>query len=247
MDQQAQRPNWMEYSEMVRYYEQVRTAGVGLEPDPDLLKDPALGRYVGFQLKKLELPEGIYDFLTRVGLPDCFADHRSPEEERERGLYPGVVFWLSCLRVQQAKKKNLLIIGESRSLSRSCVISGANTPDERREWLKSEDVGYIAVELKTGAVWKWLHDSYDDILTYVNSSLPQYLLSMAYWRAFYPGLAQQVENFCAQHPEKNELDFVFKNEKALYAPFLDTLQALDPEAAKKRMSYWKLMCDLSMY
>ena len=247
MGQQAGRANWMDFPEMLRFYEQAQAAGTGLEPDADFLADPALGRYVGFQLRKLELPEGVCAFLTQVGLPDCFADYRSPEEERERGLYPGVVFWLSCLRVERAKKKKLLVIGESRSLDRGCVISGAGTPDERWEWLKREDVAYIAVELKTGAVWKWLHDSFGDILTYVNTSLSQYLLSMACWRAFYPGFARKVQDFCARHPGKIDLDFIFKHEKSLYAPFWDTLRALDPEAAKKRKSYWKAMCDLSLY
>ncbi len=245
----GQRANWMDFPEMLRFYEQAQAAGTGLEPDADFLADPALGRYVGFQLRKLELPEGVCAFLTQVGLPDRFAEHRSPDEEREeeKTVYTGVTFWLSCLRVEQAKKKKLLVIGESRSLSRSCVISGANTPDERRKWLKSEDVAYIAVELKTGAVWKWLHDSFGDILIYVNTSLSQYLLSMAYWRAFYPGFARKVQDFCARHPDKIDLDFIFKHEKSLYAPFWDTLQALDPEAAKKRKSYWKAMCDLSLY
>lgn len=248
MDQKTHRPNWMAYPEMLRFYEQAQAAGTGLEPDPDFLADPALGRYIGFQLKKLELPEAVYGFLTEVGLPDCFADHRSPEEEREKRLFPGVIFWLSCLRVEQVKKKKLLVIGESRSLERSCVISNADNPDERRkEWLKSEDVVYIAVDLKTGIVWKWLHDSFGDILLYVNTSLSQYLLSMAYWRAFYPAFARQVETFCARHPDKLDLDYIFKHEKSLYAPFTNTLRALDPEAAKKRQSYWKAMCDLSLY
>ena len=84
MGQQAGRANWMDFPEMLRFYEQVQAAGTGLEPDADFLADPALGRYVGFQLRKLELPEGVCAFLTQVGLPDCFADYRSPEEERER-------------------------------------------------------------------------------------------------------------------------------------------------------------------
>ena len=234
---------------MLRFYEQLREAGCSLEPDGEFLADPALGRYMARPLGGLGLPEGVHSFLTQVGLPDCFAGYRSPDEERDDGkqVTKGTVFWISCLRIETVKRKKLLVIGESRALGRTCVTSGFETPEERNEWLKSEDVCCIAVELKTGAVWKWIHDSYEDILIFVNSSLSQYLLAMALWRSFYPGFAGQVEEFCAANPKKTELDFIFKNSKTLYAPFREALQALDPEAARKRQGYWRFMCDLSLY
>ena len=36
-----QRANWMDFPEMLRFYEQAQAAGTGLEPDADFLADPA--------------------------------------------------------------------------------------------------------------------------------------------------------------------------------------------------------------
>ena len=80
-----------------------------LEPDPDFLKDPKLGRYGEYQLKHLEIPQNIKDFLMQVGLPDQFLDFRSPDEEKDykKDVYPGVIFWVSCLRIETIKRKKI--------------------------------------------------------------------------------------------------------------------------------------------
>ena len=234
---------------MLRLWQQVRDAGAGLEPDPDFLADPKLGRYIKNRLEPLALPPNVEEFLVQVGLPDRFLDHRSPDEARddEKSCCPGVVFWLSCLRLEKIKGKGYLVIGEYRALDRACSTVNFGKPDRKDVWMKTEDFAPVVVELKTGSVWRWMHDSFGDELTFINSSLEQYLLSMALWRAFYPELARQVAEYLAQHPEKTELDYIFPNRRALYAPFRAALQALDPDALKKRRTYWRFMCDLSLY
>ena len=249
MEQQKQTPNWMKYPSLLQLYQQVREAEVELEPDPEFLKDPKLGRYEEYQLKDLEIPQNIKNFLMEVGLPDQFLDFRSPEEETEykKDVYAGVIFWVSCLRIETIKRKKYLVIGEYRALNRTCIISNHNQPNESRKWDKIEDSVPVVVELKTGAVWKWIHYYSEDEFTFVNSSLEQYLLSMAYWQAFYLEFAAKVTNYLKRNPEKTELDYIFRNDKRLYRSFRSCLMALDPAALRKRMTYWKFMCDLSLY
>ena len=94
----------------------------------------------------------------QVGLPDQFLDFRSPDEENDykKDVYPGVIFWVSCLRIETIKRKKYLVIGEYRSLNRACIISNANTLDETKKWEKSEESSPVVVELKTGTVWQWI-------------------------------------------------------------------------------------------
>lgn len=249
MEQQEKTPNWMKYPPLLQFYRTVQESGCGLEPDPEFLRDPKLGRYEEYQLKGLEIPQNIKDFLMQVGLPDRFLDHRSPSEEKDnkKSSYLGVIFWVSCLRIETVKRKKYLVIGEYRSLGRTCTTTNFNKPDRTDKWDKIEDSVPVVVELKTGTVWKWIHYYSEDEFTFINSSLEQYLLSMAYWQAFYPGFAKSVLNYLDKNPEKNELDYIFKNDKRLYRSFRSCLRVLDPDALRKRMTYWKFMCDLSLY
>lgn len=250
MEQQSRVPNWMNDPTMLGFYRQVQAAGESLEPDSMYLSDVSLGRYPSYKLKDLAISEHLRNFLTKVGLPDRFLDWRSPDEEQEESekqAAPGIVFWISCLRIEEIKRKKYLVIGESRELSRSCSTSGWGTPQEVQIWNKGESCAYIAVELKTETVWRIVPFYDENTLTFVNSSLEQYLLSMAYWRAFYQEFAQKIQAFREAHPDKTELDYVFKNHKELYGAFRRCLKALDPEAEKKRTGYWKFMCDLSLY
>ena len=241
-------PNWMNYPPLLEHYERVRAAENVLEPDADFLKDPSLGRYESYQLNGLDIPQTVKDFLMQVGLPDKFLDHRSPDEERDsrKSTYFGVIFWVSCLRIETIKRKKYLVIGEYRGLNRTCTTVNFGKPDRKDEWHKHEEFVPIVVELKTGTVWKWIHYTDEDFLTFINSSLEQYLLSMAYWRTFYPDFEKKVTDFLEKNPKKIDLDYIFRNEKTLYAPFRHTMDALDPAAFKKRMTYWKCMCDLSL-
>lgn len=243
-------PNWMNYVPMLRFYKQSQEPGEGLEPDPEFLSDPSLGRYLECHLKGSYLPENIKSFLMQVGLPDKFAEWRSPDEEKgyRKNAYAGIIFGISCLDVKKIEGKKYLIIGENRSLSRTCVIANAGKPDETKQWEKSESCSFIVAELETGEVWKWIPGSgrADDAFIFVNSSLEQYLLSMAYWRSFYPGFAQQVQEFTEENPDDTELDFIFDHDE-LYESFLNTIELLDPKAVESEFSYWPFMCDLSLY
>ena len=120
-------------------------------------------------------------------------------------------------------------------------------PDRRDEWSKTEELVLVVVELSTGTVWKWIHDPFGDVFSFINSSLEQYLLSMAYWRSFYKEFSAAVSGFLEKHPDKTELDYIFRNGKKLYAPFRSVMEALDPGVMRKRTGYWKFMCDLSLY
>lgn len=249
MKQQSGAPNWMNNPTMLEFYRKVQAAGGILEPDSVYLSDVSLGRYPVYKLKDLEISEHLRNFLTKTGLPDRFLDWRSPDEERdesEKQVAPGIVFWISCLRIEEIKREKYLVIGEARELSRSCSISGWGTLQEVQIWNKGESCAYMVVELKTETVWRLVPFYDENTLTFVNSSLEQYLLSMAYWRTFYQEFTQKIQTFREEHPDKTELDYVFKNQKNLYRPFRECLKALDPAAEKKRTGYWKFMCDLSL-
>lgn len=246
MQEQKHLQNCMQYRPLFAFYEQMQTMQNVLKPDMEFLSDTYLGRYPEHILHGLELPENIYHFLNQVGLPNLFFDWRSPDEEMEAKNLMwdfGVMFSLRCMRIEKIQKCAFLMIGECYSMSRY----GVSTNNELRTYWKMEDCSYIAVELKTGNVWSWYRSFDDDFLRYINSSLEQYLLSMAYWKAFYTTFSQKVKQFKAQNPDKTELNYIFKHEKMLYAPFLEQIKALDPQALRKRNSYWKFMCDLSLY
>lgn len=245
MEEQKNTQNWMKYSPMLKLYKQVQETEIDLEPDMQFLSDVNLGRYGEEKLKGFDLPENIWHFLNQVGLPDCFTTWRSPDEEKEHSAhkgYFGIIFSLRCLRIEKIKGRKFLIIGEDWNIDRYSIIS-----DKIWSWWKSENCSYIVVEINTGKVWQWVSFDNEDFLTYMNSSLEQYLLSMAYWRAFYPVLAQKVEAFIEKNPKKTELDYMFKHRKTLYAPFWGQMKALDAEVMRKRQSFWKFMSDMSLY
>ena len=251
MEQMEKTPNWMKYPSMLQFYRTVQESGCGLEPDPDFLEDPRLGRYQEHQLKNLEVPQNIKDFLTEVGLPDQFRPFRLPSDERSgKHVYLGTMFWVSCLRNETIKKKKYLVIGESRGFNPIVITSEREKPDgtkeKIRDYFKGEHVSYEVVELKTGSVWTWYRDSFGDELSFVNSSLEQYLLSMAYWKSFYQGFSEKIESYLKKNKDKREWEYVERNRKRLYAPFIECMKILDPPALRKRMTIWKRLTDISL-
>lgn len=244
-------PNWMNYPPLLRLYQQVQSAKGALEPSPDFLDDARLGRYQEYQLKNLEMSQNIRDFLTEVGLPDRFRPFRLPSEEKSGKLvYLGTLYWVSCLRNEIISRKKYLVIAEDREFVPSASGTKCVKPDGTEEYIfrnnKMESVSYVVAELKTGSVWSWYHDSFGDELTFINSSLEQYLLSMAYWESFYAQFSEKIENYLKRNKNKREWEYVERNRRTLYAPFLNCMKALDPPALRKRMTYWKQMVDISL-
>ena len=160
------------------------------------------------------------------------------------------MFWVSCLRNETINKKKYLVIGESRGFNSDVIISERERPDGTKEevwdYFKGETVSYEVVELKTGSVWTWYHDSYGDELSFVNSSLEQYLLSMAYWQSFYQDFSEKIESYLKKNRDKREWEYVERNRKKLYSPFLECMRTLDPPALRKRMTIWKRLTDISL-
>ena len=245
MDRAERKPNWMNYSPMLKMYRQAQSVQGILEPDMEFLSEVNLGRYRKYILDRFGLPDNIYNFLNQTGLPDRFITWRSPDEEMEdknKQSCSGVFFTLRCLRTEKIKKRDFFVIGEDWSMGRCSEVCG-----DEWTWWKEEECTCIVADISTGEIWQWFHYTDTDFLAYINSSLEQYLLSMAYWRAFYPLLAQKTSEFTAKNPEETELDYIFKHHKTLYTPFWERIKALDPEAAKKRNGYWRFMSDLSLY
>lgn len=237
--------NCMNYDTMLHLYEKIKDEKNDLEIDMKFLSDTYLGRYESYILDKLNLPDNIYKFLNEVGLPNRFFDWRSPDEELEcknQTGYLGMIFSLRCLHIEKVKGKNFLVIGECYNIGRYEIISQG-----KRSCWKDESIAYIIVEIKTGKVYQLIKSFNEDFISYINSSLEQFVLSMACWKSFYPIFAEKVIKFKEENPEKTEIDYIFKNEKKLYQPFLNSLRILDNEAMRKRNCYWKFMCDLSLY
>mgnify|MGYP002510534599 CR=1 FL=1 len=251
MEQNVKCPNWMNHSPMVQFYQQVQAVGVELEPDPAFLENSRLGRYQEHQLKDLEMSYSIKDFLTKVGLPDQFRPFRLPSDEKSgKHVYLGTLFWVSCLRNEKINRKKYLVIGENRAFNPTVIVSERERSDGTIEkvwdYFKGEHVSYEIVELKTGSVWTWYHDSYGDDLSFVNSSLEQYLLSMAYWQSFYQDFSEKIGSYLKENKDKREWEYVEKNRKKLYAPFIECIKILDPPALRKRMTVWKRLTDISL-
>ena len=199
-----------------------------------------LGRYRKYILDRFGLPDNIYNFLNQTGLPDRFITWRSPDEEMEdknKQSCSGVFFTLRCLRTEKIKKRDFFVIGEDWSMGRCSEVCG-----DEWTWWKEEECTCIVADISTGEIWQWFHYTDTDFLAYINSSLEQYLLSMAYWRAFYPLLAQKTSEFTAKNPEETELDYIFKHHKTLYTPFWERIKAYKSSFDYRHINTWLDFC-----
>ena len=141
MDRAERKPNWMNYSPMLKMYRQAQSVQGILEPDMEFLSDVNLGRYRKYILDRFGLPDNIYNFLNQTGLPDRFITWRSPDEEMEdknKQSCSGVFFTLRCLRTEKIKKRDFFVIGEDWSMGRCSEVCG-----DEWTWWKGEECTWI--------------------------------------------------------------------------------------------------------
>lgn len=194
----------------------------------------------------LNLPKELITFLTQVGLPAQVLLIREPEEMESQDVYT-YFFPLEKFYTKKIENDTYLSIGGWKS---KCIYNQiiGETVNEI-----SEDIsGEYFVHLSTGEVryinnanlelsedgWK-LTDS-DLELQFINSSVEQFVLSMACWKQFYPQFEQKYLEV------DGDLEYIFEHEE-LYEPFLNTMELLDKKAIENEFNYWRFMCDLSLY
>ncbi len=229
-----------------RLLDSIKYINNGVSPDTDFLK--SLSPVNANSLSELEIPNEIKQFLTNIGLPKevCFA--REPEEMEEKDLYK-ISFPLEKFYIKNIEGAIYLCIGGRKGIDKSYIHNSEGTLIEEYEHVYTSE--YL-VCISTGEVWYvndsdlkwdgeiWRMADIDLEMQFINSSIEQFILSVACWRAFYPQFEQKYLEV------DGDLGYIFDHNE-IYDTFLNTMQILDSKAVEYEFNYWWYMCDLSLY
>ncbi len=216
----------------------------GLTPDSNFLK--TLRPISKENIDNLNLPKELINFLTQIGLPPQVLLIREPEEIKSQDVYT-YFFPLEKFYTKKIENNTYLSIGGWKS---TCIYN--QTIGETITEIREDISGEYLVHITTGEVWYinnanlelskdgWKLTNSDLELQFINSSVEQFVLSMACWKQFYPQFEKKYLEV------DGDLEYIFEHEE-LYEPFLNTMELLDKKAMEDELNYWRFMCDLSLY
>jgi len=215
----------------------------GVVPDSKFLA--SLRQVSRDDLTELSIPKELKRFLIQVGLPPKIQFIREPEEKD----VPEVYFPLDKFSIRKIEKSEYLSVGGWR-------IEEQLYDEIRRDGmikeLKDTYEGKYLIDINTKDVWYvnyfdleqtediWHFKDTDFELQFVNSSIEQFVLSMACWKSFYPQFEKKYLEV------DGDLEYIFEHDE-LYEPFQNTMQILDARALEGEVNHWSFMCDLSLY
>lgn len=194
----------------------------------------------------INIPKELLTFLTQIGLPSQVLLIREPEEMESQDVYT-YYFPLEKFYTKKIEKDMYLSIGGWKS---TCTYN--QTMEESVLQINEDISGEYLVHTINGEVWYinnanlelsedgWKLTDSDLELQFINSSVEQFVLSMACWKQFYPQFEKKYLEV------DGDLEYIFEHEE-LYAPFLNTMELLDKKAIENELNYWCFMCDLSLY
>ena len=197
----------------------------------------------------INLPKELVNFLTQIGLPSQVLLIREPEEMESQDVYT-YFFPLEKFYTKKIEKDTYLSIGGWKS---KCIYN--QTIGETVTKISEDISGEYLVHITTGEVWYinnanlelskkdencWKLTDSDLELQFINSSVEQFVLSMACWKQFYPQFEEKYLEV------DGDLEYIFEHEE-LYKPFLNVMELLDKKAMENEFNYWRFMCDLSLY
>lgn len=194
----------------------------------------------------LNLPKELIAFLTQIGLPPQVLLVREPEEMESQDVYT-YFFPLEKFYTKKIENDTYLSIGGWKS---TCIYN--QTTGETVTEIREDISGEYLVHITTGEVWYinnanlelsedgWKLTDSDLELQFINSSVEQFVLSMACWKQFYPQFEKKYLEV------DGDLEYIFEHEE-LYEPFFNTMELLDKKAMEDELNYWRFMCDLSLY
>lgn len=215
----------------------------GVIPDSQFLS--SLQKIPKKDLAGLNLPKELEEFFTQVGLPSKIQFIREPEEED----VPEVYFPLDKFILRKIEQSEYLSFGGWRIEDRLfSEIQKNNVCEELRNTYEAE---YL-IDINNGSIWYvnhfdlkqtgdiWYFTDSDLGLQFVNSSIEQFVLSMACWKSFYSEFEKKYLEI------DGDLEYIFGHDE-LYEPFRNTMQILDERALEGEVDHWSFMCDLSLY
>lgn len=197
-------------------------------------------------MDNLNLPKELITFLTQIGLPSQVLLIREPEEMESQDVYT-YYFPLEKFYIKKIENDTYLSIGGWKS---KCIYN--QTMEETITEISEDISGEYLVHITTGEVWYinnanlelsencWKLTDSDLELQFINSSVEQFILSMACWKQFYPQFEKKYLEV------DGDLEYIFEHEE-LYEPFLNVMELLDKKAIENELNYWRFMCDLSLY
>ena len=196
-------------------------------------------------LAGLNISKDLKEFFTQVGLPSNIQFIREPEEED----VPEIYFIPDKFAIRKIEQSEYLSFGGWRTEDKlSGEIWKSGTCEELRNTYEAE---YL-IDISNGSIWYvdyfylkqtgdiWYFTDSDLGLQFVNSSIEQFVLSMACWKSFYPEFEKKYLEV------DGDLGYIFDHDE-IYEPFRNTMQILDARALEGEVYHWSFMCDLSLY
>ncbi len=215
-----------------------------LTPDSNFLA--TLRPFPKENFNDINLPKELITFLTQIGLPSQVLLIREPEELESQDVYT-YYFPLEKFYIKKIENDIYLSIGGWKSI---CTYS--QSMGETVTQINEDISGEYLVHITTGEVWYinnanlelsengWKLTDSDLELQFINSSIEQFVLSMACWKQFYPQFEKKYLEV------DGDLEYIFEHDE-LYEPFLNVMKLLDKKAIENELNYWCFMCDLSLY
>ena len=109
-------------------------------------------------------------------------------------------------------------------------------PGDYLEIAAMEWVGKIAVEIGNGLVWQVFEREFR--VSFMNSSLSQYIECLGVWLQFYPQFQEYVRDMLAADSQ-----FSLYENPEVYDPVREKLKEIDPMAMQGENNYWARCCE----
>lgn len=230
----------MKYHDLLKPIQHISN---GVIPDSEFLA--SLCQISEKSLVGLNISKDLKEFFTQVGLPSKIQFIREPEEED----VPEIYFTPDKFAIRKIEQSEYLSFGGWRIENK---LSGKIWQNGICEELKNTYEAEYLIDISNGTIWYvdyfhlkqtgdiWYFTDSNLGLQFVNSSIEQFVLSMACWKSFYP-------EFEKKYLEVNgDLGYIFDHDE-IYEPFRNTMQILDARALEGEVDHWSFMCDLSLY
>lgn len=233
----------MKYHDLLKSIQYIKN---GVLPDSGFLA--SLHQIPEKDLAGLNISKDLKEFFTQVGLPPKIQFIRNPDEEEEQDV-PEVYFPLNRFSIRKIEESEYLSIGGWRIEDK---ISGEIREGDTCRVLKETYEGEYLIDINQKDVWyanyfdlkqvgdSWYFMDTDLGLQFVNSSVEQFVLSIACWKSFYPQLEKKYLEM------NSDWTYILDHDE-LYDPFKNTMQTLDSRALEGEVDHWSFMCDLSLY
>lgn len=230
----------MKYYDLLKSIQHINN---GVIPDSEFLA--SLHQIPEKDLTGLNISKDLKEFFIQVGLPLKIQFIREPEEED----VPEIHFPLDKFAIRKIEQSEYLSVGGWRVEDK---LSGEICENGVHRELRETYEGEYLIDIDSGEVWYvnyfdlkqagdvWHFTDIDLGLQFVNSSIEQFVLSMACWKSFYSGFEKKYLEV------DGDLGYIFDHNE-IYEPFRNTMQILDTRALEGEVDHWSFMCDLSLY